>query len=138
MFLVHRKALERNGDNPVYLTGYGGFNISMTPAFSRSLLLWLERGGVVAMPNIRGGGEYGERWHQGGMMGKKQNSFDDFIAAAEWLIGEGYTRPGAAGRGRRVERRASHGRGAHPAAGPVPGGASSRYRCSTCCGTTAF
>ena len=93
MFLVHRRGLERNGDNPVYLTGYGGFNISMTPAFSRSLLLWLERGGVVAIPNIRGGGEYGERWHQEGMMAKKQNSFDDFIAAAEWLVAEGYTRP---------------------------------------------
>ncbi len=93
MFLVHAKGLERTGDNPVYLTGYGGFSISMTPAFSRSLLLWLERGGLVAIPNIRGGGEYGEKWHQDGMMGKKQNSFDDFIAAAEWLIAEGYTRP---------------------------------------------
>jgi prolyl oligopeptidase len=65
----------------------------MTPAFSRSLLLWLERGGLIAIPNIRGGGEYGESWHQGGMLGRKQNSFDDFIAAAEWLIREGYTRP---------------------------------------------
>jgi len=94
MFLVHRKGLERDGNNPVYLTGYGGFNISMTPAFSRSLLLWLERGGVVAIPNIRGGGEYGEQWHQEGMLGRKQNSFDDFIAAAEWLLGQGYTNPG--------------------------------------------
>jgi prolyl oligopeptidase len=65
----------------------------MTPAFSRSLLLWLEHGGVLAVPNIRGGGEYGESWHQNGMLGKKQNSFDDFIAAAEWLIREGYTTP---------------------------------------------
>ncbi len=93
MFLVHRTGLARDGNNPVYLTGYGGFNISMTPAFSRSLLLWLERGGVVAIPNLRGGGEYGEEWHQHGMLGHKQNSFDDFIAAAEWLIAEGYTRP---------------------------------------------
>jgi prolyl oligopeptidase len=93
MFLVHRRGLTRNGDNPVYLTGYGGFNISMAPAFSRSLLLWLEHGGVIAVPNIRGGGEYGEGWHQGGMLGQKQNSFDDFIAAAEWLIRERYTRP---------------------------------------------
>jgi prolyl oligopeptidase len=93
MFLVHRTGLAKDGDNPVYLTGYGGFNISMTPAFSRSLLLWLECGGVVAIPNIRGGGEYGERWHQEGMLARKQNSFDDFIAAAEWLIAEGYTRP---------------------------------------------
>jgi prolyl oligopeptidase len=93
MFLVHRTGLAKDGGNPVYLTGYGGFNISMTPAFSRSLLLWLERGGVVAIPNIRGGGEYGERWHQEGMLARKQNSFDDFIAAAEWLIAAGYTTP---------------------------------------------
>ena len=92
MFLVHRAGLVRDGDNPTYLTGYGGFNISMTPAFSRSLLMWLEHGGVVAVPNIRGGGEYGESWHQAGMMGNKQNSFDDFIGAAEWLIDNGYTR----------------------------------------------
>ena len=94
MFVVHRNGLPLNGDNPAYLTGYGGFNISMTPAFSRSLLLWLEHGGVLAIPNIRGGGEYGERWHQGGILGNKQNSFDDFIGAAEWLIQQGYTRPG--------------------------------------------
>jgi prolyl oligopeptidase len=93
MFLVHPAGLRRDGNNPVYLNGYGGFNISMTPAFSRSLLLWLERGGVVAIPNIRGGGEYGERWHQEGMLGRKQNSFDDFIAAAEWLIENRYTSP---------------------------------------------
>jgi prolyl oligopeptidase len=93
MFLVHRTGLAKDGRNPVYLTGYGGFNISMTPTFSRYLLLWLECGGVVAVPNIRGGGEYGERWHQEGMLGRKQNSFDDFIAAAEWLIERGYTTP---------------------------------------------
>jgi prolyl oligopeptidase len=93
MFLVHGAGLERSGDNPTYLTGYGGFNISMTPSFSRSLLLWLEHGGVLAVPNIRGGGEYGESWHQNGILGKKQNSFDDFIAAAEWLMEEGYTNP---------------------------------------------
>ncbi len=93
MFLVHPAGLALNGDNPTYLTGYGGFNISMTPSFSRSLLLWLEKGGVVAIPNIRGGGEYGESWHQAGILGNKQNSFDDFIAAAEWLIVRGYTRP---------------------------------------------
>jgi prolyl oligopeptidase len=92
MFLVHRTGLVRDGDNPTYLTAYGGFNISMTPAFSRSLLLWLERGGVVAVPNIRGGGEYGEGWHQAGILANKQNSFNDFIAAAEWLIREQYTR----------------------------------------------
>jgi prolyl oligopeptidase len=93
MFLVHRAGLQRHGDNPTYLTGYGGFNISMTPAFSRSLLLWLEAGGLLAVPNIRGGGEYGESWHQAGIRGSKQNSFDDFIAGAEWLIEQRYTRP---------------------------------------------
>jgi prolyl oligopeptidase len=93
MFLVHGVGLVRDGNNPTYLTGYGGFNISMTPVFSRSLLLWLEHGGVVAVPNIRGGGEYGESWHQAGILGNKQNSFDDFIGAAEWLIREGYSRP---------------------------------------------
>lgn len=93
MFLIHPTGLVKDGNNPTYLTGYGGFNISMTPAFSRSLLLWLEHGGVVAIPNIRGGGEYGESWHQAGILASKQNSFDDFIAAAEWLIREGYTRP---------------------------------------------
>jgi prolyl oligopeptidase len=92
MFLVHRRALERDGDRPTYLTGYGGFNISMTPTFSRSLLLWLESGGILALPNLRGGGEYGEAWHRAGMLRHKQNTFDDFIAAAEWLIRERYTR----------------------------------------------
>jgi prolyl oligopeptidase len=93
MFVVHPSGMVKDGSNPVYLTGYGGFNISMTPAFSRSLLLWLEHGGIVAIPNIRGGGEYGESWHQAGILASKQNSFDDFIGAAEWLIREGYTRP---------------------------------------------
>ncbi|MGH7509863.1 MAG: prolyl oligopeptidase family serine peptidase [Gemmatimonadales bacterium] len=93
MFLVYPTGLERQGQNPTYLTGYGGFNISMSPAFSRSLLLWLEHGGVVAIPNVRGGGEYGEGWHQAGILGSKQNSFDDFIGAAEWLVREGYTSP---------------------------------------------
>jgi prolyl oligopeptidase len=93
MFLVHPRGIERDGNRPTYLTGYGGFNISMTPSFSRSMLLWLEQGGVLAIPNLRGGGEYGETWHRGGMLGTKQNTFDDFIAAAEWLIRERYTRP---------------------------------------------
>src|SRR5688500_17758662 len=93
MFVVHPGGLARSSDNPTYLTGYGGFNISMTPAFSRSLILWLERGGVLAVPNLRGGGEYGESWHQAGMLAKKQNTFDDCIAAAGWLVAEGYTSP---------------------------------------------
>ncbi|MEP6572083.1 MAG: prolyl oligopeptidase family serine peptidase [Gemmatimonadota bacterium] len=93
MFLVHRRDFQRTGEAPAYLTGYGGFNISMTPTFSRSMLLWIEKGGLVAIPNLRGGGEYGEAWHQAGMLANKQNSFDDFIAAAEWLIRERYTKP---------------------------------------------
>lgn len=93
MFVVHGRGIPLDGTNPAYLTGYGGFNIPMTPGFSRSLLAWLEQGGVVAVPNLRGGGEYGEAWHQGGMLGTKQNTFDDFIAAAEFLIRAGYTSP---------------------------------------------
>lgn len=91
MFLVHRKDLRRNGGNPVLLNGYGGFSINQTPWFSAGIYLWIERGGVYALPNLRGGGEYGESWHRAGMLDKKQNVFDDFIAAAEWLIREGYT-----------------------------------------------
>jgi len=91
MFVVQPRDPKLDGRNPTYLTGYGGFNISMAPGFSRSLILWLERGGVVAIPNLRGGGEYGESWHQAGMLGNKQNTFDDFIAAADWLIASGYT-----------------------------------------------
>jgi prolyl oligopeptidase len=93
MFVVAPKDLALDGTNAAVLSGYGGFNISMTPAFSRTLRFWLERGGVYAVPNLRGGGEYGEEWHQAGMLGKKQNVFDDFIAAAEYLCHEGYTSP---------------------------------------------
>ena len=93
MFITRRRDLERDGSAPTYLTAYGGFNISMPPAFSVSNLVWLEMGGILAMPNLRGGGEYGEEWHQAGMLGRKQNVFDDFIAAAEYLIAEGYTSP---------------------------------------------
>jgi prolyl oligopeptidase len=92
MFLVHRKGLRRDGANPTLLYGYGGFNVSETPEFSRSTVLWLERGGVYAVANLRGGGEYGEEWHRAGMRERKQNVFDDFIAAAEWLIRDRITR----------------------------------------------
>ncbi len=91
MFIAHRKGLVLNGQNPTLLYGYGGFNIPLTPGFSVTRLQWMEMGGVFAMPNLRGGGEYGEKWHQAGTRLNKQNVFDDFIAAAEWLIENGYT-----------------------------------------------
>jgi len=93
MFITHKKGIQLNGNNPTILYGYGGFNVSLTPSFSISNLVWMEMGGVYAMPNLRGGGEYGEDWHQAGMKLKKQNVFDDFIAAAEWLIDNRYTTP---------------------------------------------
>jgi len=91
MFIIHKKGLELDGKNPTLLYGYGGFNISLTPFFSTSNLVLLENGGVYALANIRGGGEYGEEWHEAGTMLNKQNVFDDFIAAGEYLISEGYT-----------------------------------------------
>ncbi|HTR26833.1 MAG TPA: prolyl oligopeptidase family serine peptidase [Terriglobales bacterium] len=91
MFIVSKKGLVKNGQNPTLLTGYGGFNISMTPVFNRSMFLWMEHGGVYAVANLRGGNEFGEDWHRAGMLEKKQNVFDDFIAAAEYLISEKYT-----------------------------------------------
>ncbi len=93
MFLVHKKDLKLDGSNPVFLTGYGGFNISRTPTFAATVALWCEKGGVYALPSLRGGGEFGEAWHKAGMLDKKQNVFDDFIAAAEWLIANKYTSP---------------------------------------------
>ena len=91
MFLTYKKGLKKNGKNPVYLYGYGGFNVSLGPSFSASRIPFLENGGIYAQVTLRGGGEYGEEWHQAGTKLKKQNVFDDFIAAAEWLISEGYT-----------------------------------------------
>ncbi|HLK32109.1 MAG TPA: prolyl oligopeptidase family serine peptidase [Terriglobales bacterium] len=93
MFLLYQKGLKLDGANPVLMTAYGGFNISMTPHFSPSAVLWAEHGGVFALPNLRGGGEFGEQWHRAGMREKKQNVFDDFFAAAEWLIQNHYTNP---------------------------------------------
>jgi prolyl oligopeptidase len=91
MFVTYKKGMKKDGQNPTWLYGYGGFNISMTPYFSISRLLWLEMGGIYVVANIRGGEEYGEKWHEGGILGNKQNVFDDFIAAAEHLIAENYT-----------------------------------------------
>jgi prolyl oligopeptidase len=92
MFLVRR--IDTRVPAPVLLTGYGGFNISLTPAFDPSDFLWLDAGGLIAVANLRGGGEYGEAWHRAGMLDQKQNVFDDFIAAAEWLLAKGRAAPG--------------------------------------------
>ncbi len=91
MFIVHRRGVSLDGSAPLLLYGYGGFNVSMTPSFSVTRIVWLEMGGIWAMPNLRGGGEYGKDWHVAGTKANKQNVFDDFIAAAEWLIENGYT-----------------------------------------------
>ena len=93
VFVVHKKGLQLDGSHRVLLTGYGGFNISLTPGFSVGRAVWLERGGILAVANLRGGGEYGSEWHLAGTRLRKQNVFDDFIAAAEWLVGEKYTTP---------------------------------------------
>ncbi|MEO8070243.1 MAG: prolyl oligopeptidase family serine peptidase, partial [Acidobacteriota bacterium] len=93
MFLVHRKGLVKDGRTPTLLYGYGGFNVNMTPGFSAPRFQWYDAGGLYAVPNLRGGGEYGDAWHHAGMLAQKQNVFDDFIAAAEWLIANHYTRP---------------------------------------------
>ncbi len=93
MFIVHKKGLELNAKNPTWLYAYGGFGLSQTPGFSTSRVVWLENGCVFALPNLRGGGEYGEKWHDAGRLMNKQNVFDDFIAAAEYLIAQKYTSP---------------------------------------------
>lgn len=93
MFLTYKKGLKRDGSNPVYLYGYGGFNVSLPPSFSPNRLVWLENGGIYAQANLRGGAEYGEAWHEAGTKQKKLNVFNDFIAAAEYMINEGWTTP---------------------------------------------
>jgi prolyl oligopeptidase len=94
MFVIAPRDLAHDGAAPVWLTAYGGFNVNLVPEFDPAHFVWLARGGVVAVPNLRGGGEYGEAWHEAGMRHRKQTVFDDCIAAAEWLIAEGCTRPG--------------------------------------------
>jgi len=91
MFLIHRTDLKKDGKTPTILNGYGGFNVSETPGFSAARAVWIERGGIWAIPNLRGGGEYGEDWHKAGMLLKKQNVFDDFIAAGKYLVDQGWT-----------------------------------------------
>jgi prolyl oligopeptidase len=91
MFLVYKKGMKLDGNRPTFLTGYGGFNLRLSPGFSGTAAYWAENGGVFAQPNLRGGGEFGEKWHKAGMFENKQNVFDDFIAAAEWLIKNKYT-----------------------------------------------
>ena len=93
MMLTSKKGTPRDGSAPTILYGYGGFDISLTPAFSSAVLIWLEMGGIFAVANVRGGGEYGEAWHRAGTKERKQNVFDDFIAAAEYLIAEQWTSP---------------------------------------------
>jgi prolyl oligopeptidase len=93
MFLMYKKGLIRDGRRPAYLTGYGGFTVSQLPSFTARAIAWCEQGGVYALPNLRGGGEFGETWHRAGMLDKKQNTYDDFIAAGEYLIREQYTSP---------------------------------------------
>ena len=94
MFITYKKGLKRDGSNPTYLYGYGGFNITLNPSFNPNRLLWLENGGIYAQANLRGGSEYGEAWHEAGTKHQKMNVFDDFIAAGEWLVKEGWTKPG--------------------------------------------
>jgi prolyl oligopeptidase len=91
MFIVYKNGTQKNGKNPALLYAYGGFNISMTPSFSSTRMAWLEQGGIYCIANLRGGSEYGEKWHEAGMRFKKQNVFDDFIAAGEYLINKKYT-----------------------------------------------
>ena len=121
MFIVYKKGIKLDGSNPTLLYGYGGFDVSVLPAFSVARLTWMEMGGVFAQPNLRGGGEYGEAWHKAGTKLHKQNVFDDFIAAAQWLIANKITPNGQVGDLRGQQRRAVGRGGDDRAAGPVRG-----------------
>lgn len=91
MYIIHKKELNLDGTNPTFLYGYGGYNISLLPEFQAKIYVWINNGGVYAIPNLRGGGEYGKKWHEQALLEKKQSVFDDFIAAGEWLIANNYT-----------------------------------------------
>jgi prolyl oligopeptidase len=120
LFITHRADLEVNGKVPTYLYGYGGFNIPLPVSFSVPNLVWMEMGGIYAQAHLRGGGEYGRAWHEGGMKANKQNVFDDFIAAAEYLISAGLHRSTPQPGDRRAQQRRAAGRRMpDPAAGPV-------------------
>lgn len=93
MFITYKKGLKKDGTNPVYLYGYGGFNVTLNPGFSASRMFWLENGGIYAQANLRGGAEYGDAWHEAGTKMHKQNVFDDFISAGEYMVSEGWTTP---------------------------------------------
>ena len=123
MFIVRHKDAPKDGSTPFLLTGYGGFNVSMTPRFSTGYAVWVESGGGVAIPNLRGGGEYGQAWHEAGMRDQKQNVFDDFIAAAEYLVDKGYTASETAGDQRRLQRRPAGQRRGDPTPGAIRSGA---------------
>ena len=128
MIISYKKGMERNGQNPTVLYGYGGFDISLTPAFSPANLAWMEMGGIYAVPNLRGGGEYGEEWHLAGTKERKQNVFDDFIAAAEYLIAEKYTSTPKLAISGRSNGGLLIGAAMTPAARPVRRGAARRGR----------
>ena len=122
MFIAGKKGLKQDGTERLLMTGYGGFNLSMLPEWSPVYAWWLQQGGWFALPNLRGGGEYGEHWHEQGMFEKKQNVFDDWFAAAEYLIANKYTSPQHFAIYGPIEWRAADGRGDYAAAGSVFGG----------------
>jgi prolyl oligopeptidase len=135
MFIAGKKGLKRDGSERLLMTGYGGFNVSETPTGTRSGPGGWQQGGWFALPNLRGGGEYGESWHEQGMFEKKQNVFDDWFAAAEYLIAQKYTSPAHFAISGPLERRPADGRVHHPAAGAVWRRSGAAIRCWTCCAT---
>ena len=120
--IIKPKGLRLDGTNPTLLIGYGGYGVSLSPGFAGANRIWPDQGGVAVLANLRGGGEFGEEWHLAGNLTKKQNVFDDFIAAAEYLIAASYTSARAPRDRGRQQRRAADGRRAHAAPGPVQGG----------------